>query len=165
MVPPDSGRVSRVRPYSGAFTGETSPFAYGAITRFGAAFQKLRLGASFVTPARDPGTGRRSHDTACATAWALARIRFRLCPVRSPLLRTSMALSFPGATKMFQFAPLTSADYSFVERITRNLPAWRSRIRRSPDHRLLAPPRGLSQLTTSFVASRRQSIHHALFLA
>ena len=27
-----------------------------------------------------------------------------------------MALSLPGATKMFQFAPLASADYEFIGR-------------------------------------------------
>ena len=36
-------------------------------------------------------------------------------------------------------------------------------IRKSPDHRLLASSRGLSQLTASFIASLRQGIHtHAL---
>src|SRR5258705_14015700 len=36
-------------------------------------------------------------------------------------------------------------------------------IRKSPDHRLLASPRGLSQLTTSFIAFLRLGIHtHAL---
>src|SRR3954463_4009999 len=36
-------------------------------------------------------------------------------------------------------------------------------IRKSPDHRLLASPRSLSQLATSFVACLRQGIHtHAL---
>jgi hypothetical protein len=36
-------------------------------------------------------------------------------------------------------------------------------IRKSPDRRLLASPRGLSQLTTSFFACLRQGIHtHAL---
>ncbi len=38
-----------------------------------------------------------------------------------------------------------------------------SPIRKSPDHRLLASPRGLSQLATSFFAYSRQGIHtHAL---
>ena len=38
-----------------------------------------------------------------------------------------------------------------------------SSIRKSPDHRLLASPRGLSQLATSFIAYLRQGIHtHAL---
>jgi hypothetical protein len=36
-------------------------------------------------------------------------------------------------------------------------------IRKSPDHRLIASSRGLSQLSTSFIASLRQGIHtHAL---
>ena len=36
-------------------------------------------------------------------------------------------------------------------------------IRKSPDHGLLASPRGLSQLATSFIAYLRQGIHtHAL---
>src|SRR5712692_5814073 len=40
---------------------------------------------------------------------------------------------------------------------------WGSPIRKSPDHRLLASPRGLSQLATSFIAYLRQGIHtHAL---
>ena len=159
MVPPDSGRVSRVRPYSGTSSEGSSPFAYGAVTRFGAAFQKLRLDATFLTPAGVQAPGR-GPTTPRAQRSGLTCTRFRLCPVRSPLLRTSMALSLPGDTKMFQFSPLASADYEFIVRIVRYSFARRSRIRRSPDQRLLAPPRGLSQLTTSFIASQRQSIHH-----
>ena len=34
-------------------------------------------------------------------------------------------------------------------------------IRKSPDHRLFAPTRSLSQLVTSFIASESQGIHHA----
>ncbi len=34
--------------------------------------------------------------------------RFRLFPVRSPLLRESRSLSFPGATEMCHFTPLTN---------------------------------------------------------
>ena len=37
-------------------------------------------------------------------------------------------------------------------------------IRRSPDQRALASPRGLSQRATSFVASRRQGIHQMPFV-
>ena len=38
-------------------------------------------------------------------------------------------------------------------------------IRKSTDRRLLTPPRGLSQLITSFVGSWCQGIHHMLLLA
>jgi hypothetical protein len=37
--------------------------------------------------------------------------RFRLFPVRSPLLRESFLLSLPGANKMFQFTPFASGIY------------------------------------------------------
>ena len=37
-------------------------------------------------------------------------------------------------------------------------------IRKSPDQRLFAPPRSLSQLVTSFIASGSQGIHHALLV-
>jgi hypothetical protein len=36
--------------------------------------------------------------------------RFRLFPVRSPLLRKSRFLSVPGGTEMFQFSPLASSE-------------------------------------------------------
>jgi len=39
------------------------------------------------------------------------RPRFGLFPVRSPLLGESRLLSFPGATKMFQFAPFAFTPY------------------------------------------------------
>ncbi len=41
-----------------------------------------------------------SHNPSCYNNW------FRLFPVRSPLLRESIFLSLPPATKMFQFAGL-----------------------------------------------------------
>src|SRR5436305_8381216 len=44
-------------------------------------------------------------------------------------------------------------------------PRWGCPIRRSPDHSLLAAPRGLSQPSTSFIGSWCQGIHRALLLA
>ena len=46
-------------------------------------------------------------------ALRLARLRFRLFPFRSPLLRESLLFSVPGATKMFQFAPFPFRPYEF----------------------------------------------------
>ena len=40
-------------------------------------------------------------------------MRFRLIPVRSPLLRKSLLLSFPAVTKMFQFTAFASYAYGF----------------------------------------------------
>ena len=47
------------------------------------------------------------------TAAALASRRFGLFPFRSPLLRESRFLSFPRATKMFQFAAYRYPPYVF----------------------------------------------------
>jgi hypothetical protein len=45
------------------------------------------------------------------------------------------------------------------------LPAAGCPIRESPDRRLLAAPRSLSQLTTPFIASWRQGIHRVPLVA
>nr|CAD1835855.1 unnamed protein product [Ananas comosus var. bracteatus] len=55
------------------------------------------------------------HSTASPSSTTLVLLsttpfsRFRLLPFRSPLLRESLLLSFPLATKMFQFARLSLA--------------------------------------------------------
>jgi hypothetical protein len=50
-----------------------------------------------------------------------------------------------------------------IHRHISQLPGLGSPIRKSPDQRLLASPRGISQLATSFIAYLRQGIHtHAL---
>ena len=54
-------------------------------------------------PERSAARSVRSHYPCIATPAGLARCRFRLFPVRSPLLRESHSVSFPPGTKMFQF--------------------------------------------------------------
>ena len=67
--------------------------------------------------------------------------------------------SLPAGTKMFQFPALAS------QLRLRWLPFRQPGcpIRKSPDQRLFAPTRGLSQLITSFIASVSQGIHLAPF--
>ena len=85
--------------------GRPAGFAYGAFTLCGAAFQLLLLPTGFVTPR---GAGRPPLDVSrypgVAKAAAMAPRRFGLFPVRSPLLRESLSISFPPATKRFCFA-------------------------------------------------------------
>ena len=50
VVPPDSGRVPRARPYSGRRMRGRPRFAYGALTPFGRPSQAVRLRAGFLTP-------------------------------------------------------------------------------------------------------------------
>ena len=68
--------------------------------------------------------------------------------------------SLPAGTKMFQFPALAS------QLRLRWLPFRQPGcpIRKSPDQRLFAPTRGLSQLITSFIASVSLGIRHTPFL-
>ena len=86
--------------------------------------------------------------------------RFGLFPVRSPLLGESRLLSLPPGTEMFQFPGLASACADTAAHAAAGCP-----IRTSRDHGLCAAPPGLSQLTTSFIASSCQGIHRAPFRA
>ena len=113
--------------------GELSTVAYGTVTRSGALFQKTSAGVSLIPCHRphDPGW--------CPT-------RFRLVPVRSPLLRESRLISFPPGTEMFQF-PGSLREFR-VRRSLGSSPglfaAFHARILMTPRH----PPRALRSLTT-----------------
>jgi hypothetical protein len=82
--------------------------------------------------------------------------RFGLFPVRSPLLGESRLISVPPGTEMFQFPGLAPDAYALGDG-PRGPPGCP--IRSSWDHGSYAAPPGLSQLTTTFVASRCQGIH------
>ena len=91
--------------------------------------------------------------------------RFRLFRFRSPLLTESRSFSFPGVTEMFHFTPSCFAGLSIHPVDNRRLKRLGCPIRKSTDQSLLAAPRGLSQLTTSFIASWHQGIHHKPLVA
>ena len=87
------------------------------------------------------GESCRSRDTCTTTAATLTLRRFRLIPVRSPLLGKSSFLYFPAGTEMFQF----SAFPPFSRLQEMNL----GRFPDLGDLRIiacLAAPRSLSQL-------------------
>ena len=67
--------------------------------------------------------------------------------------------SVPAGTKMFQFPALASIIDGWYLFKVPGCP-----IRKSADRRSFAPPRGLSQLITSFIASESQGIRHAPLL-
>ena len=148
MVLPDSHELSRASRYSGAGC-VTFRFRYGAFTPSGGAFQLTSPAyLCSLLPVLQPRPDVSG--------------RFGLIPFRSPLLRESRLISFPSGTEMFHFPELAS------DKLCIHLPRaehdfrWVSPFR---DPRLtgcLAPPRGLSQLTTSFFAFRRQGIHPML---
>ena len=71
---------------------------------------------------------------------------------------------FLQVLRWFTSLGLLVLDYGFIETLygftVQGFP-----IRKSPDQSLLAAPRGLSQLATSFIASYCQGIHHAPLVA
>ena len=89
-------------------------------------------------------------------------VRFGLFPFRSPLLWESRLISFPSGTEMFHFPELALGTLCI------QVPATEHDLRRVSPFRhpriteCLASPRGFSQLTTSFIAFRRQGIHPML---
>ena len=88
--------------------------------------------------------------------------RFGLIPFRSPLLWESRLISFPSGTEMFHFPELASCKLCIHLRTTGHDSRRGSPFRNPRIKGCLAPPRGLSQLTASFIAFRHQGIHPML---
>jgi hypothetical protein len=141
MVPPDSNGVSRAPPYSGTLVTsllafrvrDSHPLRCDVPVAFCYAFESLD---------QSPTTPERYYP-----------LEFGLIPFRSPLLRESRLISFPPGTEMFQFPGL-----ALFRVMGFNTPTGFP-IRKSPDQSLLAAPRGLSQLATSFIAGSCLGIH------
>ena len=103
----------------------------------------------------------RSHSAGPTTPTPPKRRRFGLFPVRSPLLGESLLFSLPPGTEMFQFSGLASKGLCIQPKDGHLFKMPGCPIRKSTDQGLLAAPRGLSQLITSFIACSCQGIHHA----
>ncbi len=154
--------------------GSLRPFAYRTITSYGAAFQLLRLNLRFVSPRQCCTTVQPGPSTPLVQRiQAYTYSRFRLFPVRSPLLRESLLLSFPGGTKMFQFPPFASALRGCLGFTPDGLPhsgiSGSKLICSSPEliaayhalHRLLTPrhpPCALSCLPKMLIAGRYRTV-------
>ena len=140
-------------------TGSPHPFAYRAVTFYGPLSQHGSARVRFCNCPkplrRSPG---RSHNPDHATPAGLARDRFRLTPFRSPLLGGSLRFLFLRLLRCF-----TSPGARPHSRATGLLPSG-CPIRKSSDQWMLAPPRGLSQLATSFFGVWRQGIPRVPFV-
>ena len=160
MVPANSDRVSRARPYSGSYQGRPRVFVYGTVTRCGATFHSLRLTHDFVT-SRPAGRRIKAGPTTLERQRLppITSLEFGLIPFRSPLLRESRFLSFPRATKMFQFARLPPRALCIQARVRAHYHAWVSPFGDRGIKGWSAPPPRLSQPPTSFIGSWRQGIH------
>ena len=104
-----------------------------------------------TTPARQPRRGITPH-------------RFRLIPVRSPLLRESRLLSFPRPTEMYQFERFPPQALWIQTWVTGHDPGRVSPFGHPRISALLAAPRGFSQPHASFIGSWRLGIHRGPLL-
>src|SRR5215475_12973497 len=154
MVSADSRRVSRAPRYSG--TGfESRSFSFTRLSRSMAPLPRgLQLTTGLVTlllPALQPPLDRNPSGLGCSD-FARHYSRNRGFFLFLQVLRWFTSLS--------SLVP----DYGFIGPYGGFTPVGFP-IRKSPDQCLLAAPRGLSQLATSFFACFCQGIHHAPLVA
>ena len=103
MVPADSDKITRVSPYSG-YTKEISWF-------------RLRGYHPFQLTFPSYSTIKKFCNSVYSVLQPQSKDWFGLLPFRSPLLRESIFLSSPPATKMFQFTGLPSLELCIHSRI------------------------------------------------
>jgi hypothetical protein len=85
--------------------------------------------------------------------------RFRLIPVRSPLLGESRLLSLPRPTEMFHFGRFPPQALWIQTWVTGHDPGRVSPFGHPRISALSTAPRGFSQSDASFIGSWRQGIH------
>ena len=165
-------------------------FRYGAVTLYGRPFQTVLLTLSypsfhhFLRPPMSEGPRPSSlfSSRPFKSAWVglpKGRLQEMICDPATPnspcgsfglacsefarhYYRNHGCFLFLGVLRWFTSprSLRTTMNSSHDSRCSHRLG---SPIRTSPDHRLLASPRSLSQLATSFIAFLRQGIHtHAL---
>ena len=144
MVLPDSHGVARAPWYSGVCPRSRFDFAYGGVTLFATAFQRLPLSLRFLTSRLSCRTDRQILQPPSSNACRLALDGFGLVPVRSPLLGESRLISFPPGTEMVQFPGFALCSPAF--------PGLGFPIRKSPCRRSLASSTGL--IAGSYVLHR-----------
>ena len=154
MVLADSHGISRAPCYLGTATRVQRDFSDGAITLYGAAFLTA-LPISWICNSLKAPMHLRSRPT--TPVWkhhrAITPHRFRLFPLRSPLLRESLLLYFPRGTEMFQFPRLLLLALCVQTRVTGHDPSLVSQFGYPRIKACLTAHRGFSQPATSFISS------------
>ena len=130
-------------------------FAYVAVTLYGSSFQRAstreRIGNSTVAGPTTPASPEGDAGLGCSD-FARHYSRNHYCFLFLQVLRwfTSLGSLVPAYGFSGPYKGFTLVGFP---------------IRTSPDQCLLAAPRGLSQLATSFIASYCQGIHRAPLVA
>ena len=152
MVVPDSHWVTRAPWYSGSLSSKLGSCRVQGCHLLWPAFPdrstKILVCNLPTAPYHRP---TETYNTTVTTHTGLTSLRFGLFPFRSPLLGESLLISIPAGTEMFHFPAWASLSLFIQERIG-GIHRLGFPIRTSSAHGLLAAPRGLSQLATSFFA-------------
>ena len=154
MVLADSHGISRAPCYLGTLQRVLRDFVYGAVTPCGTAFQTVSTIPRICNSLPAPVNRLEGPTT---PIWqrhrAITPHRFGLLPLRSPLLRESLLLSFPQGTEMFQFPWLPLLALCVQTRVTGHDPSLVSQFGHPRINAYLSTSRGLSQTVTSFIGS------------
>ena len=130
-------------------------FAYVTITLYGLVFQRgstnHRIGNSTVAGPTTPASPEGETGLGC-------------CDFARHYFRNRGFFLFLQVLRWFTSQGSLVRDYGFITPYGGFTPVGFP-IRKSPDQSLLAAPRGLSQLATSFFACFCQGIHHAPLVA
>jgi hypothetical protein len=148
----------------GSLKGGSSGFAYGTVTLCGRPFHagsttrelcnSLEARQSFPSGPTTPTWQRLPPFAPC---------RFRLYPVRSPLLGASRLFSLPRGTEMFHFPRFPLPTLCVQVGVMWHDPHQVFPFGNPRINACLAAPRGLSQPATSFIGFQRQGIHRVPF--
>ncbi len=149
VVHPCSDGVSRVPPYSG-YRSAARPFAYGTLTPYGWLSHTIRLKLAVLNAVQTPQV---LLPTVWPTPLSLATTRgISIDVFSSPYLDVSVQAVPP--------------IWLWIHHMVHGHdPMWVSPFGNPRIDRIFAPPRGLSQLITSFFGSQCQGIRPAPFLA
>ena len=132
-----------------------STFAYAPITLYGASFQRASTSSRIDNSTVAGPTTPVPPEGATGLGYSeFARHYFR----------NRGFFIFLQVLRWFTSLSSLVPDYGFIGPYGGFTPVGFP-IRKSPDYSLLAAPRGLSQLATSFIAIFRQGIHHAPLVA
>ena len=157
MVLPDSHGISRVPQYSGTGSKRLMYFVNGAITHYGQTFQTVRLYMNFVTLRDIPNRPHNPHTIEMIRVWAVPR---------------SLAAT-DGITFVFyswgyldvSVPPVRPAWLCIHHAVTKHYLSQVSPFGNPRVKACLAAHRGLSQLTTSFIAFLCLGIHRTPLVA
>src|SRR5690242_6500288 len=132
--------------------GHVPPFCYGILTLSDRAFQLVRI-------------NRSCRSTDLTTPPSLAKGRFGLLPVRSPLLRESRLISFRRGTEMFQVPRCPPACLWIQQGVSRHHSGWVAPFGYSGFLAWMQLPLNVSPVSASFIGFKRRGIHLVLCVA